>query len=439
MLLKQYHVTALSNFIVAYDKYTRKYDKEKIAASTYPNVFFLLDENNINVGVNKAIKLLNKLSIVGNKLVVIETEIEDTQLKDNELTGTGLGKYIESTSINVSKVYYFSNKDLKCVRIEDVVAESFNVLKRVSPEYNELVPRSVSVLPVANGCQAKCEFCFSSASISREQKQSKVNFNRIDYVLNQALLSGATRVVVTGGGEPGILPFDNLNKIISLSRKYFDKVVLITNGYFISSSDNAIDKLTQLSQSGLSVLAISRHHYNDAKCESIMKLQIIFSKITTAFLQMKSQLETSPLRLRLICVLQKGGVDSVDEVEKYIEWAISLGIEEVCFKELYVSSSTESLYYEKKANTWSYENQVPLSMLTKHIEQQGWTKLFTLPWGSQVYRVIKGNKSIQVALYTEPSISWELENKLCRSWNLMSDGRCYASLETMDSQILIPE
>jgi len=36
---------------------------------------------------------------------------------------------------------------------------------------------------------------------------------------------------------------------------------------------------------------------------------------------------------------------------------------------------------------------------------------------------------VQVAAYTEPSVGWERAHGLVRSWNLMADGTCLASLE----------
>ena len=45
---------------------------------------------------------------------------------------------------------------------------------------------------------------------------------------------------------------------------------------------------------------------------------------------------------------------------------------------------------------------------------------------------------IRVAAYTEPSLFWERSHGVARSWNLMSDGRCLASLEDRASEILLP-
>jgi hypothetical protein len=42
---------------------------------------------------------------------------------------------------------------------------------------------------------------------------------------------------------------------------------------------------------------------------------------------------------------------------------------------------------------------------------------------------------LRVAAYTEPSVFWERSRGMCRSWNLMADGTCYANLETAASVV----
>jgi cyclic pyranopterin phosphate synthase len=54
-----------------------------------------------------------------------------------------------------------------------------------------------------------------------------------------------------------------------------------------------------------------------------------------------------------------------------------------------------------------------------------------LPWGPCIRKL----NSLQVCYYFEPSPAWELENRLCRSANLLSDGTIYASLEDQRSQL----
>jgi hypothetical protein len=42
---------------------------------------------------------------------------------------------------------------------------------------------------------------------------------------------------------------------------------------------------------------------------------------------------------------------------------------------------------------------------------------------------------MRVAAYTEPSLFWERSRGLARSWNVMSDGTCLASLEDRGTDV----
>lgn len=432
-----YHVTVLSNFFLGYDKYCRTYSKEKIPNSSYPTVFFLLNILDLHIGANKAKGLIRKLGVPNNELLVIETQIDETAVQCNDITKTNLGKYIDQNWVTVSNVYFLDGGNLKVSSIEEVMAASYQLNRGELSSFDTLRPRSVSILPVASGCQAKCSFCFSNASISADQKQFKLDLEHIRSYLIKARNEGANRAVITGGGEPGLLKTDYLCRLISLCKEYYEKVILITNGYSIVNNDSVYDELAKLLDAGLSILSVSRHHFDKTINAKLMGLEIDSEVISRTLLQRRELLDE--LTLRWVCVLQKGGIDSLEAVNQYIRWAFQNKVTQICFKELYVSSSTESIYFDRRANNWSYANQVPLSMIVDYAKEQKWELIGTLPWGSPIYRVYNGSQCVSVAAYTEPTVSWELHNRQCRSWNLMADGRCYASLESRHSEIFLTE
>ena len=144
------------------------------------------------------------------------------------------------------------------------------------------------------------------------------------------------------------------------------------------------------------------------------------------------------LRLRFTCVLQRGGIDSIKAIESYVDWATEIGVPELCFKELYVSTSVESVYYRHSANEWSHSNQVPLSLVLDFADRYGFVEVDRLPWGSPVFRGEWRGRRVQIAAYTEPSLLWERAHGVARSWNYMSDGRCLVSLEDRASEIRLP-
>jgi len=434
-----YYVTVITNFAKGYDKYQRTYSKSGIPESSYPNHFYLLCEQELNIGINKASKLLHKLNLPNNRLIALRSLVPTAILKDN--TDTGLGRFIESSFIKVDAVFSIEFEDnlkwhLFPLVIEEAYSESLKLLYPSLIPYEKLRPRTISLLPIAKACQAACPFCFSETSVSIEQSQSTLDLNRINFILQEGKRRGVERVVITGGGEPGILSSSALKQMIKLSADNIDKIVLITNGFHLGKLDEKkrMQALIELAESGLSTLAISRHHWDSKINQSILNLDNSTDAIVRTW--MENRYIFPKLKLRLICVLQKGGVKDIPSMASYLNWASNLGIEEVCFKELYVSTKLESVYYNSKANDWSYQHQTPLSVVMEFVKQYDFVLETKLPWGAPIFQGKWNSQQLKIAAYTEPSLFWELSNGIARSWNIMSDGRCLASLEDQASELV---
>jgi len=426
------YITVLSNWLVGYEKYSKTYSKKNLDRSTYKNEFYLLKEDELDIGIRKAsnliakINLENNLIVDNNKIVRIETNLDESIVKKNERNG--LGWVIDQNWIPVSRVYLYHNEQWLEFSIEDVTALSYKLNGKDLKPYTELVPRSISILPVAQACQADCKFCFSESSISFDQKRSLVDLDNLNKLCKEAKSRGAERFVITGGGEPTLINFETLLGTIKTAKQYFDKVVLISNGMFLSeeNEDVIVNKINQMIDAGLSVLSTSYHHYTFDQNAYIMNKGIKTDYLLSVIQKHKLN---EKLTTRLICVLQKEGVNNPEEIKKYIDYAISKNVAQVCFKELYISSTEESMYAGKEQNLYSERNQISLSVLTKYLDQNS-VKVAELPWGSPVYRY---NNVIDIAAYTEPSVGWERLNGIARSWNVMADGKCYVSLEDKDS------
>lgn len=437
-VVSRFHITVLSNFARGYDKYSQEYSKSRIAESTFRDKFHLLEFDDLSIGIEKNHKLLAKLDLPNNELIVMETRVSEEKLFVTELTG--LGQYVKNSSIHIYGVYLL-NEDgsLREFSVEELMARSLMVLQNELMTYDQLTPRSISVLPVAIGCQAKCSFCFSKSSASVDQDLGVLSLEQIELLFEIAKTRGAGRAVITGGGEPTLYPRRKLLDLIRLASKYFpEKVVLITNGYALTELPfvERLHFLEELQIAGLTTLAVSHHHWNPEINRQIMNLDIDVSRITDVISTFEDRFPT--LSMRLICVLQKGGIDDLVSIQRYVDWAASLNVQEICFKELYVSTSIESVYYSKPANDWSETHQISLSLLLEYLQSENWNRIEKLPWGSPIYqRTIKG-VPMKIAAYTEPSLLWERSNGLCRSWNIMADGRCLTSLEDRRSEVLVP-
>jgi len=437
-----YHVTVLSNFARGFDKYSSGYSKARIPESTYPDRFFLLRRSELHIGIQKTLRLLEKLALVGNRLIALETELDVAALYPN--TTNGRGQFTPSNQITLSRLYEIEHREnvltqLRPVAVEDAMAASLRLLNQELFPFVRIRPRAISFLPVALACQARCPFCFSKASVSSDQTAAKSDWEKVSAWLGRAQAYGAERAVITGGGEPTLLPHNLLQQLVAACANCFDKVVLITNGHTLAGASEAdcIMTLSALYDAGLRVLAISRHHFDAEQNARLMHLHTPVEELIRIWRQ--NHRRWPELRLRCISVLQKGAVKDATTVENYLSWATNQGVEEICFKELYVSTSAESIYHDRSANDWSRRHQVPLSLITHFAERQGFVVESRLPWGAPVYRGKWLGKPLRVAAYTEPSLFWERTRGIARSWNVMADGRCHVSLEDRASEIKLEE
>ncbi|WAS96882.1 radical SAM protein [Nannocystis punicea] len=429
-----YHVVTLSNFARGFDKYQRRYRKSSIPESTYPDVVHVLAVDELAIGVRKARGLLARLAIPGDALVALEARLPASELRVNERNG--LGRVWPSGDLPVQRLFAIDGDGQlgAAIPLEDAAARALALHADRFVPYPRIAPRSISFLPIARGCQASCPFCFSEASASAEQPGGRVDLELAARWLAAARRRGAERAVLTGGGEPTLLARDRLFGLVGTCREFFAKVVLITNGVRFAAADPGERRawIADLASAGLGVLAVSRHHWDEAVNAARMNLETHTERVLGAA-------RGSSLRTRLICVLQRGGVETVADIDAYVQWAAARGADEVCFKELYVSTSRESVYHSLAANQYSADHQVSLARVHEWARTRDFVERERLPWGAPVYAGTIAGSPVRVAAYTEPSLFWERTHGLARSWNVMADHTCLVSLEDRASAITLAE
>jgi cyclic pyranopterin phosphate synthase len=92
-----------------------------------------------------------------------------------------------------------------------------------------------SVLPVRMACNLRCPFCFSKSSISA-LRHERTDWRSLDLsgYFRFAIARGATRLVITGGGEPLLRP-DDVVYLVQLGRRYFEEIACFTNGTYLTA------------------------------------------------------------------------------------------------------------------------------------------------------------------------------------------------------------
>ena len=267
-----------------------------------------------------------------------------------------------------------------------------------------------SVLPVRVACNLSCPFCFSKSSVSA-LRHEKAAWRRLDVAgyYQFARERGATRLVVTGGGEPLLRP-DAVAYLVELGRRYFSEVACFTNGTYLTG-----ELARRLSDAGLSYLCYSRHAAGDEEnCRLMGQAAPRLADFVEA---------AGPLKVRATCVMARGSVDDVAKVWHYVETLRPFGIGEFTFKHTYVAYEG-SLFRGSAENRWAQEHRVEFDPFA-----DDGIVLAELPWGPRIRRI----QGVQLCYYHEPTPQWELAHQLCRSSNLLSDGAVYASLEETSS------
>jgi len=264
-----------------------------------------------------------------------------------------------------------------------------------------------SVLPVRMACNLDCKFCFSKSSISTlEQDQGGWTHRQLERYFAFSRANGASRLVITGGGEPLLRP-DGVRIALQVGRRFFSEIALFTNGVLLDRS-----LAGELSASGLSYLCFSRHHDADEQNRLLMGpgaigLDEFFSRVD------------GQLKIRAICVLCQGYIESANDMRRYVKTLQCYGVREFTFKHTYVAYR-HSLFGGSDQNRWAQQNQVqrdPCGIAGEEIA--------SLPWGPQITRM----GELQLCYYYEPTPEWELQNQIGRSLNLLADGKVYGSLE----------
>jgi pyruvate-formate lyase-activating enzyme len=269
-----------------------------------------------------------------------------------------------------------------------------------------------SVLPVRTACNLTCPFCFSKSSVSA-LRRDRVPWDRLDVESYYAFAKehGATRLVITGGGEPLLKPNDVVN-LIERGRVFFNEIACFTNGTFLTR-----ELAQRLRDAGLSYICYSRHHHDDAACRQLMG--------PTAPTLDEFFAAADGLKIRATCVMTRGAIDSREATDRYREVLAKYGVREFTFKHTYVAYA-ESLFGDSSQNQWAREHQVQGDPFAND-----GVPLARLPWGP----TIRTLGEHQVCFYYEPPPQWELEHQRCRSVNLLSDGSVYASLEDQRSRL----
>lgn len=192
----------------------------------------------------------------------------------------------------------------------------------------------------AQTCNAKCPFCVEELRpLSRGvelSKQKRVQEDDELYfaALNQVMeaVHGVRPSVSVTGGEPSL--DRRLPRILrTLREKGARKLTMTTNasGLLLPTEDGA-PLLDHVLAAGAKHLNISRAHPDEAANQRIMAIRPFHSN--AALREVVERTAQTSTRVRLSCVLLNKHTESLSHCLDYLDWAASIGVDNVVFRQL---------------------------------------------------------------------------------------------------------
>ena len=208
-------------------------------------------------------------------------------------------------------------------------------------------------------CSANCKFCIAKVQDGLKYKDAHPEKfkQELEKCLKELKDKGVDASVSIVGGEPTV--DKKLNDIVKLIDKYgMRKAGLITNASNLENYINVANK------SNMEYIDISRHHYDDGlnqkffsskKVPNNAKLKQIIAKVKNKG------------KIRFNTNIIKGGIDSFDEVLKFLKYTRKMGVSNVAFAEL--AKFTGSKVYSKEIIDYTKKARTKIDNIVKQVEK----------------------------------------------------------------------
>ena len=197
----------------------------------------------------------------------------------------------------------------------------------------------------AQACNARCAFCVeelrpASRGVAlnaqkRVEDDDSRYFNALDTVL-EALQPLNPSVSITGG-EPS--QDVRLPRILrTLQTHNARKRTVTSNGSGLLDVREGQPLIDWIADTGVQHLNISRAHWDERINTKLMRYRA--SPDAAQLKEIVTRAREGETRTRLSCVLAKGAVDDVDSIIAYLDFAASVGVDNVIFRQLMLTDPT---------------------------------------------------------------------------------------------------
>jgi MoaA/NifB/PqqE/SkfB family radical SAM enzyme len=233
------------------------------------------------------------------------------------------------------------------------------------------IPEQIDIM-VNEECNAKCGMCiqeitYKSGSDSEENFMDSVRKNFGDFYE-----LGGRKVIITGG-EPTLRP-DRIERVLQELSEYDDLglIAMYTNGSRLLKKRDGETIAQRLLNAGLQFANLSIHHYDTTNNNAVFGIEKDDPRDVSAHLR------EIGLPFRYCATLQKGGLETTEDVLDYIDFARQNGAVDVYLRQMFEVQlvdtgglSPKRLPVVKKGLEYIRKNFVDVRPIIEDLESQG--------------------------------------------------------------------
>ncbi|MBB5864760.1 radical SAM protein [Xanthomonas sp. 3058] len=255
-------------------------------------------------------------------------------------------------------------------------ASRWHALRIGERDYRVALPVTLTPYASVRPCSARCGFCSENLRQTHGGVAAATLRPGPDYFAQLSAALQLLREVPLSYSLSGLEMTDDPEWLQVLLRTLsttpdgprVEQRVLYSNGagFARAQGEQLIDALVDF---GLSWIELSRHHPLQTGNDAIMRFRPDEPIADATTFRHVAQRIAARLPVRLVCIVQRGGVDSADTVAQYIAWARRCGATQVIFREL---SRLDDAY--RSNGTWRYiaRHRVGVEDLLADCMQQPW-------------------------------------------------------------------
>lgn len=264
-----------------------------------------------------------------------------------------------------------------------------------------MTAENFSIIAGTASCNASCPFCISKMTGLAEVgfKPQPVNWRNFEKACLLAKQYQARSVIITGKGEPTLFPDQITQYLDRLEKHNFPLIDLQTNGVKLSQQEQKYEPyLKEWYNRGLAFIALSIVHYS---AEENRKVYQPSAKNYIDLPRLADKLHAIGYSIRLSCTMFKEGIDSPAKVDKMVDYAKSLAVEQLTLRKVSKPVGSES----KEVFDWASQHNLSdeqVEAIRLHIDQEG-HRLAITGHGAGIYDIDGQNVCLTDALTLNPN------------------------------------